>query len=205
MVQVRDLTGQTFGDLFVISRSGSTSHGQATWNCRCKCGNVWVAIGGNITGGRTTCCGCDNTGNLKHGMTDTVEFRVWCNIVDRCEREWHKNYKDYGGRGIRIHPDWRSDFKSFLDYVGKRPSPKHSIERLDVNKGYEPGNIIWATRSQQANNCRNSRRFDYKGRQMTARQIMDELGTNLPVHLVIRRLERGWDAERAATAPPIKY
>ena len=137
-------------------------------------------------------------------MSKTVEFRIWCNMIDRCERKWHKNYKDYGGRGIRVYPEWKNDFSAFISYIGKRPSPKHTIERLDVNKGYEPGNVAWATKSQQANNCRNSRYFDHNGRKMTVRQIMDELGTDLPVHLVIRRLERGWDTIRAATEIPKK-
>ncbi len=90
------------------------------------------------------------------------EYPIWAAIKDRCLNPNNQSYKYYGGRGIKIFIDWENSFESFFNYIGKRPSPKHSIDRIDVNGNYEPGNVRWATIKQQANNKRNSKKKEVK-------------------------------------------
>lgn len=102
-------------------------------------------------------------GNTKHGMKDTPEFRAWREIKYRCNTETAQAYHLYGGRGISIHKDWQHDFLSFFNHIGPRPSPAHSIDRIDNNKGYEPGNVRWATKKEQANNRSVTQRLECAG------------------------------------------
>jgi len=94
----------------------------------------------------------------RHGEADgpsrTKEYRVWAHIKDRCYRPNDKSYHNYGGRGIGMNAEWRASYTAFLEGVGRAPSPKHSLDRIDNDKGYEPGNVRWATQEQQLRNTR---------------------------------------------------
>jgi hypothetical protein len=92
--------------------------------------------------------------NFKHGMVGTPEYRTWDAMKTRCLNPKSANYPDWGGRGITIYEPWVQDFQSFYAYVGPRPSPSHSIDRIDNDRGYEPGNVRWATKAQQSDNRR---------------------------------------------------
>lgn len=95
---------------------------------------------------------------LKHGLSNTPEYRCWQQIKARCLNPEHRAYADYGGRGIGVHPAWVSSFETFLADVGSRPSPKHSLDRFPDNDGdYAPGNVRWATPTEQNNNKRDQR------------------------------------------------
>jgi len=91
---------------------------------------------------------------IRHGLSKTTEYFCWLQIKARCLDPNHRAYPYYGGRGITIAPEWRHDFLAFLNHVGKRPSPKHSLDRRDNNKGYFPGNIFWVLWDKQAKNRR---------------------------------------------------
>jgi hypothetical protein len=97
---------------------------------------------------------------VTHGESATrasPEYRAWCNIKARCLNPGNKDYPTYGGRGITVYARWRDSYQAFLADVGRRPSPRHSVDRIDVNGNYEPGNVRWATRKEQANNRRTTR------------------------------------------------
>jgi hypothetical protein len=170
MPKLRDLAGQTFGYLTVIKRVG-TSHGQAVWQCKCRCGKTHCVIKGSLTYGGTKSCGCLRRQilrnlKLKHGQarshtlkaTPTPEYRMWTNAKTRCFSAGRRDYKNYGGRGITMCAEWVHDFAAFFAHIGPRPSTAYSIDRIDNDRGYEPGNVRWATRSQQNKNQRHSPR-----------------------------------------------
>jgi hypothetical protein len=89
-----------------------------------------------------------------HGMRNTAEYGVWARMITRCENPRRDKWEYYGGRGITVSPLWRHDFAAFYAEVGPRPSVIHSIDRIDNDRGYEPGNVRWATKREQRANQR---------------------------------------------------
>jgi len=94
------------------------------------------------------------TTNFKHGLIHTPEYRAWISMKDRCLNPKSSNYANWGGRGIGVCPEWAEDFVAFYNHVGSKPSPRHSLDRIDGSLGYEPGNVRWATKSEQSANRR---------------------------------------------------
>lgn len=153
-----DMTGQKFGRLLVIERSGRSTRGFVAWLCQCDCGGTKIADGGSLREGFVKSCGCllietAAERNFKHGRCGTPEHRAWKALRGRCNNPNDPAYANYGGRGIRVCERWNS-FDNFLADMGLKPTPKHSIDRIDNNGNYEPGNCRWATDSQQNKNKR---------------------------------------------------
>lgn len=143
-----------------LTLSRQVTHGhRASWEVACTCGTIKTILGSNLSQRRVQSCGClrrETTRMSKtiHGYSGTAEYRAWCHMHDRCSNPRTDSYPYYGGRGIKVHPEWK-DFTKFLAHVGSRPSKGHSIDRIDCDGDYEPGNVRWATAATQSNNRRN--------------------------------------------------
>lgn len=159
-----DLVGLRFGWLTVIDRtsdSGSAVH--VRWRCICDCGAEHIVRGQHLRDGSVMSCGCygaqaagQRIGNRMrtHGMYDTVEYQTWCAMKSRCTDPANISYRNYGGRGIRVCDEWLGSFEAFYRHIGPRPSAGYSVDRIDNDGNYEPGNVRWATRDEQRQNTR---------------------------------------------------
>lgn len=153
-----DISGQTFGSLTVLSLADRASNKKLRWLCKCVCGGETIAVGTNLRNGHTRSCGCRRAqkptihGGSRRGKM-TSEYKSWASMLQRCSNPNHEAYKNYGGRGISVCDRWH-DFRSFLDDMGERPTPQHTLERKHNDLGYSPSNCIWATKSEQALNRR---------------------------------------------------
>lgn len=203
-----DMVGQRFGAQEVIAAAGVDKHGQALWLTRCGCGNERPVQGSKLRKGESISCGCmkpvlsaiaaTRHGNAARGRL-TPEYRVWSNLIFRCENAGGKSWEDYGGRGIRVCERWRRDFGAFLMDMGPKPSPKHEIDRIDVNGDYDPMNCRWVTRAVNARNKRNNRYLEAFGQRKLLVEWAEDLGAHASV--ISGRLSLGWSVEDAVTKP----
>lgn len=155
-----DLTGQRFGKLLVRGRDMSYSGAgqEARWICTCECGGLLSVRSYCLRKQNQQSCGCTqrHVGPTKHGYYNTRTYHTWEQMKQRTTNPKYPNYKYYGARGIRVCPRWQ-DFENFLEDMGERPL-NTSIDRINVNGDYEPGNCRWATPTEQANNKQSSRK-----------------------------------------------
>ncbi|MDP9438291.1 MAG: hypothetical protein M3P49_06060 [Actinomycetota bacterium] len=199
----QDLTGRTFGRLTVLERAENRWR-MRRWLCECECGTHKVVTGKSLQTGETKSCGClrneqNRVANLKHGKTKTPEFVTWANMLNRCHKPGHPSYPEYGGKGLAVCEEWRDSFGAFLRDMGPRPSPTHSIDRIDGTKGYSPDNCRWATSGEQIRNRRVTRWITYQGETLCLSDWCRRLGINYQT--TKQRLDKGWPPEKALTAP----
>lgn len=198
-----DLTGQRFGLLTALrvhSRSRAPC-GQlrVVWECVCDCGKTTTAMTAKLRRGQKKSCGCRNP-EENHGQSKTKLYGIWEGIIQRTTNPNDLAWRYYGGRGVVVCARWRS-FTNFFTDMGESYCHGLTIERVDNNKGYEPGNCTWATREQQTLNRRSTRWWDYHGQRMTAKQIASVAGSPVLPRLICLRLKRGWSIERATVTP----
>lgn len=156
MAKLINLEGERFGKLTVIRRAPKRSYLLTI----CDCGRHKEVFIGNLRSGKSRSCGCSLR---KHGQHLSPEFAAWREIKYRCTNKNARPYKHYGGRGISVCQSWAQSFESFFNDMGKRPSPHHSLDRIDNNGNYESGNCRWATRQEQTNNRRKTVRLEFAG------------------------------------------
>ncbi len=189
-----DLTGMRFGRLTVARldhphriENGVNKH--TRYWCVCDCGKEVSVPAASLTRTyrATRSCGCLKTEACiarltTHGQTRSYEYKLLRSIMDRCHNENCPQYERYGARGIQVFDLWRTDAGAFCTYIrsvlGPRPSRKHSLDRKDNDRGYEPGNLKWSTNSEQTRNSRHARLITALGKTQHLEDWANELGVN---------------------------
>ena len=192
------IPGQQFVRLTVVQRVS-----RHYWLCRCRCGKQTSVYAYNLLTKKSKSCGCltaDMTRSRAtiHGLTETPEYTTWLAMRRRCQRPKDPNYARYGGRGLTICKRW-DRFEHFIADMGQRPTPQHSIERINNDGNYTPRNCRWATRAEQSMNKSNNLTFDYRGERWTTKRAAEFTG--LCLRAIRKRIKLGWAPERILTEP----
>lgn len=160
-----ELVGRRFGRLVVVAKTDRRERRRVLWECLCDCGAASYVRGDSLLGGKTQSCGCLNNETRKawaksratHNQSDTRLYSNWKRMRQRCESPLHERYKAYGGRGIHVCDEWARDFRAFYNYVSQLPhfgEKGYTLDRINNDGNYEPGNVRWATAYTQAHNKR---------------------------------------------------
>lgn len=199
MIQAQ--VGDRFGRLVVLE-SASPVNGHTRYLFRCDCGVEKVLRLANVRR-NTQSCGCFNREKSRkqlttHGQAHNPTWNCWISLRSRCEDPNNNRYARYGGRGIKVCERW-SSFENFYADMGERPSLEHSIDRLDTDGNYEPGNVRWATRKEQARNKSTSRMLEWAGMRLSLAEWCERAEVNYS--FVQARLDHGWTWPQALYLP----
>jgi len=194
-----DLTGKRFGSLIVIERAKIDVR-RVYWTCYCEVCEKFKDIRACHLKNKKN-CGC--TGGKQKGLSWTSEYKSWSSMMNRCYDKTCDHYDSYGGRGIRVCKRWRDSFLDFFEDMGLKPSPKHSIDRIDNDGNYCLENCRWATQKEQSVNKRKSIYVVYKGESMPIKEVSEILGIHY--NTILRRVKRGFSAEEIVSPPSVKH
>lgn len=188
-----DLTGKKFGRWTVIKRSDNQYTVAERWDCLCECGTEKSVIGSSLKNGTSKSCGCyctesrfNSQRHLTHGLTGNRFYQKWERIKNRCYCKSNPRYADYGGRGIKMYEEWINSPEKFVEYVSNLPNSEnteYSLDRINNDGNYEPGNLRWADKYTQARNKRGVvlnieliREIRELSKTLSNREIADRLG-----------------------------
>jgi len=206
---MKDITGQTFGDLVAQAPTSERVHGNVVWSCRCTCGKTTLVAVHRLMQGYTKSCGCRksrvtaarNRATIRHGHLQgnkpSPTYRAWRSMWTRCTDTRHRAYRFYGARGITVDPAWR-DFKVFLADMGERPVDT-TLDRLDPFHGYGPDNCRWATVAEQGGGRTTNVLLTLGTETLYISEWARRLGGS--PNALRMRLVKGWSLERALTEP----
>lgn len=192
--------GHRVGRLVVIGYAGRIRR-MSRWLCRCDCGRTAIVSGAHLNPGYTQSCGClrreAGRNNRKHGLSQSRTHSIWSQMKKRTRSPDSVDFHRYGARGIDVCERWLA-FENFLADMGECP-PKKTLERINNDGNYGPGNCRWATRTEQARNTRTNRLITFRGETRPAAAWAEITG--LKSATIRWRLSRGWSVERALTMP----
>lgn len=198
------LVGQKFGRLVVVRQAEKDLWGSYRWLCICECGKETTVLGYDLKKNKTRSCGClhDEGNNTNHGHTKNGKlsktYQSWSSMIQRCTNINNTEYKNYGNRGIRVCERW-TKFVNFLADMGEPQTSRHSLDRIDNNKGYNKLNCRWATPKQQARNKQNNRLITFNNKTQCLAAWAEDMG--IAQRLIWKRLSRGWSPKRALLTP----
>lgn len=192
---IKDLSGMRFHRLVAVEPVGRNANGNVRWRCVCDCGTETVVNGGNLTSSAVQSCGCLSVDFCKsrfttHGGKGTAEYRVWVHLKRRCESERDKSFPRYGGRNIECRFE---SFDAFIGCIGRRPTPRHQIDRINNDGHYEPGNVRWALPVVNTRNRQSTIFIAYMGVDRPLGEWAEILGVRWTT--LYARHKRGWPPE----------
>jgi hypothetical protein len=200
--RTKDLIGREFGRWLVLDYAGEKRR-KFFWHCRCACGVVRNVRADQLLAGSTSSCGCSHKGqNRRHGLHGTRTYRIWAAMLQRCTNPHNSSYSRYGARGIGVCKRWQS-FENFLADMEQPPTNKHSLNRIDNNKGYNPSNCQWATVSTQLRNTRRNVQLTINGITKVAKDWATEYG--IPANTILQRIRAGWSPEEVVELKPHRF
>lgn len=195
-----DVTGRRFGRLVAVGPVRRDKAKQIVWLCRCDCGKVIERRVSKLTEGSTRSCGCLRTESMAapktHGMTHTHEYKAWVGMNHRCIDPAKKTY--FGV--VSVCDGWKNSFEPFYEHIGPSPSRKHQLDRIDGTKGYQPGNVRWATVKEQQRNRKSNRLLTWNGETRCVTEWAEILGIGKTT--IRERLVAGWSVADALSTPP---
>lgn len=200
--------GMRYGRLLVLGEGERNKQNIRRWSCRCDCGKIKNLKTFDLINGNVVSCGCYSREKFtlmttRHGGASggkrTSEYQAWINAKKRCYYPKNKEFKNYGGRGIKMSSDWLNDYSKFISDMGQKPTSKHSLERIDVDGDYFKENCRWATMSEQNLNKRTNRivSFDAKSQHLClwAKEMKIKKST------LGSRIKAGWSYEKILSQP----
>jgi len=209
-MNVVERTGTHVGCLYILFRDIDlleSDRKRIRWRCVCECGNIKIVTSSDIKSTPKHCT-CKLTRgknrktseNFKHlKLNHSAEYNTWRAMISRCS-EKSRDKKYYYDRGISVSKEWKESFESFLKDMGKKPTNKHTLERIDNNYGYSPNNCKWATRQEQLNNTRKNKYLTLNGQTKTVAEWNRVAGFKNR-NTIYSRLSKGWSVEEAIMSP----
>lgn len=203
-----NLIGNKYGKLTVLKLLGRKEESNYKnrppfiWKCVCDCNNQKIATTNQLRSGDLKSCGClYKTINITHNMSNTIEYKSWSEMKNRCNNKNSHNYERYGKRGIKVCNRWLNSFENFLEDMGSRPN-NTSLDRINNNQGYYPKNCKWSSPKEQSRNRRSNRIFEFEGKKLSLIEITEKL--NLNYKTVHNRLTNGMSFKEAISKPKMK-